>query len=157
MALAGDINVSTIGSPVKATFSCNAALTFYRGALVYIDTGGGVQILPAAGDRCVGISPKKQVTTAAGQEVEVYVKGLFWLPLGDSIAVTDEGDLLVMDLGSVQSDDIGVSESAGHATLATTDIIIGQILRVKTAAMLVAITPGITGRIAAGTATNAWL
>lgn len=156
-ALAADINVSTVGMPVKASFSANAVDIHYRGALIFIDTGGGAQAVPAAGDRFVGISPMRQDITAIGQELEAYIKGNFWFPLGDSVAADDEGDLLVLDMGSVQSDNIADCESAGNATLATTDIIIGQILRVKSAAMLVAIVPGIAGRIAAATATNAWL
>lgn len=155
--LAADINVSTLGTPVKATFSNNTATEiYYRGALVYIDTGGGVQVVPAAGDRFLGISPMKQSVTT-GEEVEVYVKGLFWMPLCANSSAADEGDLVVLDMGSTQSDNIADCVCATDITAATTDVIIGQILRVKTAAMLIAITPGLAGRIYASTAANAWL
>ena len=40
--LTADVPMSTYGSPTKLSFSANAALTFYKGALLFADEGGGV-------------------------------------------------------------------------------------------------------------------
>lgn len=153
-ALTGDINCTTLGTPDKATFSANGADTFHRGAIVWIDTGGGVQSVPAAGDRVLGISCRKQVTTAAGQEVEVYVEGEFWVPVGANITASDEGDYLMADADGTFTDNFSDTVSATDITIAENDAVVGQILRMKTGVMLVSITPGITGRLVPLLATN---
>lgn len=155
--LTGDIQVSTVGVPTKCTFSSAGADTFYRGSIVYADTAGGVQTVPEAGDRAVGISVKKQVTTGAGQEVEVYTEGLFWVPIGTDVAAADEGDFLMIDADVDLCDNFALTYSAADCAtgVAENDIVIGQILRVKTSTMLIAIEPGITtGRLVPATVTN---
>lgn len=154
--LAADVNYSSIGQPDKVSFSANGADVFYAGAIVYSDTGGGVQVVPAAGDRAVGVCAKQVTTTAAGDEVEVYVDGIFWVPVGSGITAADEGSIVIHDISASQTDNWADCISLEDATLAANDIFIGQIMRVTATQMLVAIKPGITGRLAAATATNLW-
>ena len=123
--LAADIIVHTIGTPIKISLSANAADTYYKGAMVFIDADGGCQVVPEAGDRFVGLSCKNQVVTAAAQEVEVYCWGLFWVPVGTDIAAADEGELLIQDIDATQSDNIADCVSATDATEAENDQIIG--------------------------------
>lgn len=151
-ALAADINVSSLGTPLKAEFSCNAADTHYQGSIVYVDTAGGAQVTAAAGDRVVGISTTKQVTTAAGQLIEVYINGLFWVPLGTNIAAADEGERLVSD-GPTNSDNFADMVAAGDITLAANDACVGRIIRVTATQMLIAIGPD-TGQLFVSIATT---
>lgn len=146
-ALTGDVYVTTIGAADRAGFSANGADTFYKGALVFIDTNGGVQSVPAAGDRCLGVSAFKQVTTVAGQEIEVFFEGLFWVPLGSGITAADEGDYLMMTAAGTLSDNFADTVSATDVPIDVNDLIIGQIVRVKAASMLIGIEPGFTGRL----------
>jgi hypothetical protein len=155
--LAADVLCSSYGVPIKVGLSANGADTFYRGALVHVDTGGGVQSVPAAGDRCIGISPEKQVTKTAGDTVQVIVDGLVWLPIGSGISVADEGDFLVMDISAQLTDNPTECKALADITPVQNDCVIGQILKVETSRMLIAIIPGITGRIMAATATNLWV
>lgn len=152
-ALAADVQCSTAGKTTNVQLSCNAADTFYKGAIVFVDTGGGAQVTWAAGDRPVGICPYKQTTTAASQEVEVIVEGLVWLPLGTNIAAADEGDLLLLDADGTTTDNPGDMVAAGDITIAAGDMVIGRIVRVTSSAMLVNINPALTGAI--GTANTA--
>jgi hypothetical protein len=147
-ALTGDAAYcSSVGDTTEVGFSANAADTYYKGALVFIDTGGGVQVVPAAGDMCIGISPSQQVIAAASDEVQVLVRGLVWLPVGSGIAAADEGDMLIMDISATQSDNPADCISAGDATgLAANDIAIGRILRATSTKMLIHIGDG-TGEI----------
>lgn len=151
-ALAADVNCSVLGTPIYASFSANGADVFYQGAVVFIDTGGGVQVVPAAGDRCVGICTKQQTITAAAQLVEVMVFGLIWLPVGTNIAAADEGNLCVLDIGSTQSDNPADFVSDLDITAAGDDASLGRILRVTSTQMLVFVTPGTTGQLYVATA-----
>jgi hypothetical protein len=143
-ALAADANASTVGAVRTQGFSCNAADTFYRGSLVYIDTAGGVQVTFATGDIALGYSPKQQVTTAAAQEVEVVTEGFMWLPVGTNVAAADEGDWLIND-GPTNTDNPGDLVTAGDITLASGDMICGRILRVTSSQMLIYIGPMFMG------------
>ena len=146
--LAADVNISAVGDTRNTQFSANGADTYFKGAIVYSDTGGGLQALPAAGDRCVGVIPYKQVVTAAGDEVEVIVEGLIWMPIGTAnISAADEGDILCCDISGTLSDNPGDMVSAIDITIAANDIAVGRILRVTTTQMLIGITPGLTGSI----------
>ena len=130
-------------------FSANSADIFYRGAVVFIDTAGGVQCLPEKGDRALGVIPYQQTTTAAGDEIEVIVQGNIWMPLGAGpIAVTDEGDILIVDEGTTLSDNVDDMPSAIVTTLEADDIAVGRIMRVKSDKMLIGISPALTGSIA---------
>lgn len=158
-ALAADINIETLGDVVIGTFSANGADTFYQGALVYIDAGGGVQVVPAGTDRFLGISIKKQVIAAATDEVEVLIDGYVWVPVGTGIAAEDEGDPLIMDITAATTDNVADCVSAqpeGDTVLGADDIYIGRILRVTATQMLISIGhKGLTGDIVAATVTNA--
>ena len=160
MALTADANFSSIGTPLKAPFSCNAADTFYQGAIVFTDAGGGVQVTHAATlDRVLGISPKQQVTTAAADIVEVYVKGTFWVPVGSNISAADEGDMLMLDASETSTDDFADTVAmmdTGTYTAAIHDSVVGQILRVTSTQMLIHLLPGFTGRALVTTTTNIW-
>lgn len=136
-ALAADVNCSAVGKYSSTQFSANGADTFYRGAIVFCDTGGGLQAVPAAGDRVIGVIPYQQTTTASGDEVEVVVKGQVWLPVGTNIAAADEGELLALDIGSTQSDNPADFVSLGDITPANNDAIVGTILRVTSTEMLI--------------------
>ena len=150
-ALAADVNVSFIGSYKSVPLSANAADTYYKGAIVYIDTGGGVQVTAAAGDRPVGIVPYKQVITAAAQSVEVVVDALVWLPVGTNIAAADEGDYLVND-GPTDTDNPADLVAGLDITAAANDAVVGKILKVTSTQMLVSIHPSFTGHLYVATA-----
>ncbi len=142
-ALAADVGGATSGISLTVPLKANAADTYYRGSIVYIDTGGGAQLTVAAGDRVAGISTE-QKTVAVGDLVEVLIFGAVWLPVGTNVAAADEGEYLVND-GATDSDNPADMVSFGDITPAANDAIVGKILRVEGSEMLVAITPGVTG------------
>ena len=153
-ALTKDSIFRYLGNPVKMSFSSNQAATapFYAGSLVYIDTAGGVQSVPAVADIFIGISPKQQAV-AIGAEVEVLVDGIFLLPLGGSITAANEGDVLIHDVSATQSDNPTDTAAYAATTVAvggSSDQIIGDILRVTTEGMWVKLTPGKTIKTDAG-------
>ena len=145
--LAADINISAVGNTRNTQFSANGADTYYKGAVVFIDTGGGLQALPAAGDRCAGVIPYQQTVTAASDEVEVIVEGLVWMPLGLNITAANEGGILFVNMDGTLSDNVADMPSAIDITIAENDIAIGRILRVTSTRMLIGLTPGLTGSI----------
>lgn len=144
-ALSADILARPQGSVHMRSGLANAADTYYRGAIVYIDTGGGVQVTAAAGDRPIGICTRKQVVSA-GDRVEFVWFGVIRLPLGSGIAAADEGDLLVND-GPTDTDNPADMVAAGDITPAANDACIGKILEVGSNYMDIAITPGLTGML----------
>jgi len=157
--MAADANCSVVGYHITAPFSANGADIFYKGGIVYIDAAGGVQNVPAAADKCLGVTMKQFTTTAAGDLIDVLIFGAIWVPIGTNIAAEDEGDPLMMDIGSTQTENFADCVSAGpegDVALAEDDILIGRILRVTTAQMLIFIGHGLTGNIGAATPTNAW-
>jgi len=149
-ALDVDLNISAVGKTRNSKFSANGTDVFFRGAIVFIDATGGVQSVPVDGDRVLGICPYYQ-TSVAGDEVEVIVQGLIWMPLGLAIAVGDEGDILMVDNDVTLSDNVADHPSTIATQTATQltvgDMAIGRILRVKSDKMLLGITPAITGSI----------
>jgi hypothetical protein len=157
-ALAADTNGSIVGTPVIAKFSANAADTFYRGAIVYIDTAGGAQVTYATGDRPLGISPKNQVIAAAADEVEVLIEGLVWLPVGAAVAAADEGELLIADVSATPTDNpadmVSFGDTVASDVLADNDAVVGRILRVTATQMLVRIGGGWTGALYINIATT---
>ena len=152
-ALAADVQCSVTGTSRNAVLSCNAADTFYKGAIVFTDTAGGAQVTWAAGDRPVGVCPYQQTTTAASQNVEVIVEGLVWLPIGANVSAADEGDLLLLDADGTADDNPASMVAAGDITIAAGDVVVGRIVRVTSSAMLVYISPALTGAL--GTANTA--
>jgi len=140
-ALATDVNFRTYGACNKFTFSGNVADIHYAGALLFTDTGGGVQAVPAAGDYFAGIVSKQQTVVTAGDPVEAYVDGIFLLPTGTNIAAADEGDLAVIDISGTLSDNPADLVSNLDVTGAANDIVIGRILRVTTEGMWVKLEP----------------
>jgi hypothetical protein len=154
-ALAADVNCSTVGHVITAPFSNNVADIYYRGSIVYIDTAGGAQVVPAAGDMAIGISPKKQ-DVAAGAIVDVLIFGLVWLPLGSNIAAADEGDIAMLDISAIQSDNPADLVAQGDITLAANDVSVGRIMRCTSTQMLIFIGPN-TGAISIGAiSTTGW-
>jgi hypothetical protein len=154
--LAADQNISTVGPVTITPHSANAADTYFRGAIVFIDVDGGVQVTNAtdAADRCLGISPKQQSPTAAGDIVQVITCGNVWLPVGTNIAAADEGDFAVGDDSGTITDNPGDIVAAGDITPeAGLDTCLGKILRVTSTQMLIAISPALTGNLYAA---NGW-
>ncbi len=128
-AMSADVNVETQGNIETFGFSANAADTFFRGAVVWIDTGGGAQATAAAGDVPVGIILKNQVIASAGDEVEVMIRGLVGLPT--SLAVTDEGGRIGFDAGTLTDNVDADAVMISGLTLADNDVILGRLLRVR--------------------------
>ncbi len=130
MALvSADVNVETIGPIASMGFSANAADTYFRGAIVWIDTGGGAQVgTMGAGDVPLGISLKNQVIATAGDEVEVCIAGLVGLPT--ALAATDEGGRIGFDAGTI-TDNIADAVMISGLTIADNDVILGRLLRVR--------------------------
>lgn len=142
--LSADVNLSFVGPTRSVGLAVNVADIYYQGSIVFIDTGGGSQVLPASADPAVGISPKKQ-TLATTDLAEVVVEAMCWMPLATGLTASSEGDWLVHDVSATQSDN-PVDMVAGLAiTAAAGDTIIGRIIKVETARMLIWISPSITG------------
>jgi len=140
-ALAADSVFRFKGSPTKHVFSGNVADIHYAGALLFIDTGGGVQAVPAAGDTFAGIVCYQQTVVTAGDPVEAYIDGLFLLPLGTAITAADEGDLAIIDISGTLSDNPADIVSNIDSTGAANDIAIGRIYQVTTEGMWVKLEP----------------
>lgn len=148
-ALAADVNCRAVGKTTTVQLSANAADTFYRGGIAFIDTGGGVQATWAAGDRVAGVIPYQQTTTASGENVVVMVEGLVWLPVGSNIGAADEGDILIINANGTTTDNPADTESATDATAVAGDALVGRILRVTSTEMLIHISPALTGGLGA--------
>ena len=131
MALvSADVNVETEGSIRLFGFSANAADTYFRGAIVWVDTGGGVNAgTMATGDFPIGVCLKRQVIATAGDEVEVCIDGVIGLPT--ALAVTDEGFTLGFDASGTITDNIADAVLLSGLTLADDDTILGRLLRVR--------------------------
>jgi len=140
-ALAVDSKFLFKGSPTKHVFSGNVADIHYGGALLFTDTGGGVQAVPAAGDTFAGIVCYQQTVVTAGDPVEAYVDGLFLLPLGTNIAAADEGDLAIIDISGTLSDNPTDIVANLDVTGAANDICVGRIIQVTSEGMWVKIEP----------------
>ena len=141
--LAADIQVSTPEGPppLYLAFKNNTATEiYYRGAVVFTDTGGGVQVVPAAGDLPRGVSPKRQSVTT-NDLVSVMVDGWLWMPLGNGVAADDEGTMICLDIDQAQSDNIADWIPYADLTPAANDVALGVITKVETARMLVKIEP----------------
>jgi len=151
--LTADLNVSGVGPQITLPFVANAADTYYRGAIVWIDTAGGVQVTWGAGDRAIGYSPKKQ-TPAVGDLVEVVVFGAAWFPAITGVAAGDEGNTIVFDADTPPTDNIDDADSGEGITEAAGDIRVGRIMRYTASKTLVMFT-GITGSLSVGL-TGTW-
>jgi len=88
-ALNADAQVSLMGGGVKVVGPCSAtgASTIFAGSLLFspaVGTTGLVKVgLPAGADtacRFLGISSKRQYTTAVNQPIEYYVGGVWLFP-----------------------------------------------------------------------------
>jgi len=143
--LGADSPFRFLGSPTKFVFSANVAGdVHYAGALLFIDTAGGAQAVPATGDMFVGIVTKQQTPAAIGDPIEAFIDGVFLLPTGASITAADEGDILCLDLSdALYSDNPADLESNLDITSAAGDIKIGRIIRVTTEGMWVKLEPGL--------------
>jgi len=143
-ALANDAQVSQLGSSaVKITLPCVKADTFYSGAVVWLDVSGDtgqVQVDSiAAGDRIAGICAKQQTTTAAADEVEIYVGGIWEMPCAAGVTATDVGYWLVHDIGATQTDnpaDLVASVDASNG-LEANDACMGLILGLPSTARVI--------------------
>jgi hypothetical protein len=157
--LTKDNYMEAVGFQVMSDFvNTAAAITYYQWSIVYILAAGAVSKTPVATSRALGISPKKQVV-ASGGSVEVIIFGHIWMPLGASITAADEGDPLVLNIGTTATDNVADYQSAkpeGALIIAADDIFLGRILRAKSNRMLVAINHGMSGHLGAATPTNAW-
>jgi hypothetical protein len=145
-ALSADIQMSTIENTiVSIKMSANAADTYYKGSVVFIDEAGGVQLTAAgtSADVPLGISPKNQVIAAAGDMVEVIVQGMVWVPVGTNIAAADEGRLAVCDNDALTDNPADLISWAD--AVAANDMVFGRILRVSGTQMLLGFGPPLTG------------
>ncbi len=140
-ALDEDAQISTVGEGISVQLVANAADTYYRGAVVFIDTGGGAQVTAAAADAVAGICPRQQ-TVAAGDLVEVIVHGAVWIPTPSGVASAAEENLaLMMPIGAATDNPADADSSAIGAGLQANDMLIGRILRYTTANCLVLLQP----------------
>ena len=106
-ALTGGADLQHKGNLEKWKLSVKAvgADTFYRGALVYGDaTNGKAQAVPAAGDVLLGVGAKTVVAAAADELVEIYTGGLWGFACTVAVVEGDVGDILIMDIGTTQTD-----------------------------------------------------
>ena len=143
-ALTADTMVET-KNPTKHGIEAVGADTFYGGALVFGDaTNGKAQVVPAAGDVFLGICAQQKVVEAADEIVEVYCEGMALLPI-DSVAQSNVGDTVFLDIGTDQSDnpaDLSMSAPGGEAGLAANDILIGKIISIQDGKAWVRLDPG---------------
>lgn len=154
-ALTTEINLPFIGTPNKSAGVCNAALTFFKGAIVYADaTSGKLCRTGAAGTRAMGIITHTQITTAADQVVEYWSSGIFQFPTLSGVTIADQGENIIVDQSVAVTDNPADCLASGDVTLAANDILIGKLLWMNGAPHV-----DITGRIGGvydGTAA-AWL
>lgn len=149
-ALAANLNISTLGTPITVPLIANATDIYYRGAVVFIDAAGGAQVTWAAGDRPIGICPK-YISATAGDTIPVVVFGVIWFPAITGIAASDEGNTLLFDADTPPTDNIDDADSSEGIAEAAGDMRVGRILRYTAAQTLVMI-GGITGSSSVGTA-----
>ncbi len=128
-ARSSDLDMPQYGTNgVKLTGPASGALTFYKGSFVYgIAAGKLANAGQASGDRIVGISTKKQVTTAADQPVEYMVGGTYQFPAMTAVTAADTGANLVMKVATL-SDNPADCTSQEDAAAANSDIYIGRIV-----------------------------
>ena len=132
-ALTGSVDLQHKGNLDKWKLSVKAvgADTFYAGALVYGDaTNGKAQAVPVATDYLLGICAKTKVVTAADQMVEIYTGGLWAIPCTVAIVEGDVGDVLIMNIGTTQSDNPADLVTGTAATTGANDPLFGKILAV---------------------------
>ena len=127
--LANDLHVAHmsegVGAPCLMTVKAVGADTFFAGALVYLDSSTGkAQVVPETGDRFYGICAKQVVATAADDRVDVYVGGIWLLPVVGA-EEDDCGELICSDI-SAPTDNPADLVSFGDLTPATNDIAIGR-------------------------------
>jgi len=122
--LSAGVEIAHIGNPNVFSFVADANDAYYRGALVFIDTGGNVVVGPGAGDKLAGICRKTNTAVLAGENVEVYIDGVFEVPCS-SIAVTDEGSALFIDAAAFSDNTADAIVGAFGAN----DILVGKILK----------------------------
>lgn len=97
------VGLSHQGNVTIIEFPADAADTYFIGSLVFTQAAGQVLITGVVdADTFVGISPKNQVITAAGQMVEVAIDGIWEFP-NTNMAIAESGDLLYHD-NSADSD-----------------------------------------------------
>ncbi len=138
-ALSESLQISVVGESNSVQLVANSADTYFRGAVVYIDTDGGCQVAADGSDLIVGICPREQ-TVAAGGLVEVIVSGCVWLPLTSNLAASDEGLMLHMDVGGLTDNPDDADSTAGNAAAAG-DVSIGRILRFTATQTLIRLEP----------------
>ncbi len=125
----------TVGAITTMGFSANAADTYFSGAVVWADTGGGAQVTAAAGDKPIGLCPFNQVIAAAGDEVQVITTGIVGIPQS-TLTAADELSLIGYDAGTL-NDNFEDAVNLSGLTLADNDAILGKALRYKNGRLFV--------------------
>ena len=140
-------------------FSANAADTFYRGAVVFVDTAGGVQVTAAAGDRCKGVVLKQQVIAAVGDQVEVMIRGIVAFPAKAAVVAADEGSNMLLDASATLTDNIADAcfDSNEALTEAANDTVLGRIERVTSSQMFIHLGSQTGGLFDATTTAGMWI
>jgi len=136
-ARTANANLITVGAITTMGFSANAADTFFAGAVVWADTGGGAQVTAAAADSPIGICPFNQVIATAADEVQVIVAGVIGIPQA-TLTAADEGRLLGFDAGTL-TDNFEDAVTLSGLTLADNDCVLGKALRYKSGRMFIQI------------------
>jgi len=130
--LAADVHIPHLGNPTKVPVRVAGADTFYAGACVFAVVATGYAVcLPAASTPFLGICTRHFTTTAAGDYIEIWVNGVFKFPvLTAAIAIGSMGDMVICDAtaAGTLTDNVKDYVVDKVATLAATDILIGQIV-----------------------------
>ena len=157
--LAADINIDTFGPVTEVPFSANAAATYYRGAIAFVDTAGGVQVgTQGIGDRPIGVVLRQQVIAAIADQVEVCIAGVVAFPVSSQLAAADEGNIVFFDSSGTLTDNIddAIFDSTDQEAPAANDCIVGKLLRVTSTQMFIQF-GSITGqRLDATTTLGLW-
>ncbi len=117
------------GSPhrlLEAEIKANAALTFFRGALVHIASGTGKGLISNAdATEFFGIASKKTVTTAADQAVLCLIRGIVWVSGAANLTDANVGKLMGATAASDNPADIIVQAALNPGAM-------GRLIAVET-------------------------
>lgn len=124
-ALSANVHITHSGNPVRIPVRATAADEYYLGAAIFAKAAGRASPAGASGDTFIGICGERKTVTAQDELVDVYVEGVFLLPMASG-AVGADGTVLAFDVTGTVSDNF--ADAVSLAALAAGDIVIGKIL-----------------------------
>lgn len=129
----GDLTADVVGmthqgNPTIISFGIGVADTFYKGALVFIDTGTGLAVTDGIsdGDVFVGFAVENKVA-AIGDFIEVAIDGV-WTFTNSKMAIAESGENLIHDNSGDSNNPADLDSATGITEESGIDQFIGTIL-----------------------------